>query len=310
MTDPLAVYVGRFQPPHAGHLHTMHAALDRHGRLLVLLGSANLARSARNPFTPRERAGMIRAALRESGVPPGRVTLRPLPDEFDATRWAAHVRQLARAEAGDAPVHLTGFEKDASSSYLHWFPDWTLDPSPPVMAQEGVLNATAVRRALLERGEVPAHLPPAVAAFLTRFLGTPTLTRLRTEWTALEAERVGWDGTPRHERLDLHVTPEHVWLARRSGPVGAGLWTLPATPLSPEALPAGAAVFAHPARSLGVPTTAHVVLADAPPAGTSPVPLAHALARPRQFFEDHHVILRRMLEAASGAPGAGSGSST
>ena len=310
MTGPLAVYVGRFQPPHAGHLHTMRAALERRGRLLVLLGSANLARSARNPFMPRERAGMIRAALRESGVPPGRVSLRPLPDEFDATRWAAHVRHLARAEAGDDPIHLTGFEKDASSSYLHWFPDWTLDPSPPVMAQDGMLNATAVRRALLERGEVPAHLPPAVAGFLTRFLSTRTFTRLRAEWAALEAERAAWDGTPRHERLDLHVTPEHLWLARRPGPVGAGLWTLPATPLHPDRLPAGAIVFAHPARSLGVPTAAHVVLADAPPAGTRPVPLAHALARPRRFFEDHHVILRRMLEAGSGAPDAGSGNST
>ncbi|WP_155299477.1 ADP-ribose pyrophosphatase [Deinococcus kurensis] len=301
MTAPLAVYVGRFQPPHAGHLHTMHAALDRSrsGRLLVLLGSANLARSARNPFTPRERAGMIRAALRGMGVPEGRVTLRPLPDEFDATRWAAHVRQLARTEAGDAPVHLTGFEKDASSSYLHWFPDWTLDPSPPVMAEEGVLNATAVRRALLERGGVPAHLPPAVAAFLTRFRDTPTLTRLRAEWVALQAERAAWDGTLRHERLDLHLSRERgeacVWLARRPGPVGAGLWTLPATPLSPEARPVGAAVFAHPARSLGVPTTAHVVRVAAPPPGTRPVALARALARPRQFFEDHHVILRRVL---------------
>ncbi|GGS13270.1 adenylyltransferase/cytidyltransferase family protein [Deinococcus knuensis] len=310
MTDPLTVYVGRFQPPHAGHLQTMQAAIDRRGRLLVLLGSANLARSARNPFTPRERAGMIRAALRESGVPPRRVTLRPLPDEFDATRWAAHVRHAAHAVAGNAPVVLTGFEKDASSSYLHWFPDWTLAPSPALRVGEGVLNATEVRAALFGQGEVPAHLPPAVAGFLTRFLGTRTFTRLRAEWAALEAERAAWDGTPRHERLDLHVTPELVWLARRPGPVGAGLWTLPATPLPPDRLPAGATVFSHPARSLGVPTTAHVVLTDSPPPGTRPVPLAHALARPRQFFEDHHVILRRMLEAGSGAPGAGDGRST
>lgn len=300
MTDPLTVYVGRFQPPHAGHLHTMRAALERRGRLLVLLGSANLARSARNPFTPRERAGMIRAALRETGVPPRRVSLASLPDEFDATRWAAHVRRAAHAVAGNAPVVLTGFEKDASSSYLRWFPEWTLDPSPPLRVGEGVLNATEVRAALFGQGEVPPDLPPAVAAFLTRFRDTRTFGRLRAEWAALEAERAAWDGTPRHERLDLHVTPEHVWLARRPGPVGAGLWTLPATPLHPDRLPAGATVFSHPARSLGVPTTAHVVLTDSPPPGTRPVPLAHALARPRRFFEDHHVILRRMLEVGAG----------
>ncbi|GGK93012.1 adenylyltransferase/cytidyltransferase family protein [Deinococcus radiotolerans] len=294
----LAVYVGRFQPLHAGHLRAMLDALDRHWRLLVLLGSANLARSARNPFTPRERAGMIRAALRDAGVPARRVTLRPLPDEFDADRWAAYVRQAARDVAGDTLVSLTGFDKDASSRYLHWFPDWTLDPSRPLRVGEGVLNATDLRRALFELGEVPALLPPAVAAALTRFQDTGTYTRLRAEWFALQAELAAWDGTPRHERLDLHLsrgpTGPHVWLARRPGPVGSGLWTLPATALGSRALPAGAAVFPHPARSLGVPTTAHVVRTATPPSGTRPVPLAHALARPRQFFEDHHVILRRL----------------
>ncbi|MFC6659715.1 MFS transporter [Deinococcus multiflagellatus] len=65
----LAVYIGRFQPPHAAHLHTMRAALAGHGQLLVLLGSANLARSVKNPWSAAERARLIRRALAAQGCP-------------------------------------------------------------------------------------------------------------------------------------------------------------------------------------------------------------------------------------------------
>ncbi|UBV41629.1 adenylyltransferase/cytidyltransferase family protein [Deinococcus taeanensis] len=294
----LAVYVGRFQPPHAGHLLTMQAALDRHGRLLVLLGSANLARSSRNPFTPRERAAMLRAALPGAGGTARRVALAAVPDEFDAARWAAHVRAAVRSARPAGEVILIGFDKDASSSYLHWFPEWTLDPAPPVQAAGRLLNATDLREQYLGGGVVPSALPPAVGTFLTGFQGTRAYRHLRAEHAALRAERAAWSGEPRHERLDLYAAPHAgepaVWLTRRAGPIGAGLWALPGTPLNPGDRPAGASVFAHPGRSLGVPTTAHVVRAPAPPPGTQPVPLARALARPRRFFEDHHVILTRL----------------
>lgn len=303
----LAVYIGRFQPPHDAHLHTIQAALDRHAHLLVLTGSANLARSAHNPWTAPERARLIRAALRESGHDPRRLSVRPLPDEFDAARWAAQVQAAVTAalnRLGPRPVVLTGFEKDASSSYLRWFPQWQADPVPAQTAgRTGLLNATDLRAALLGRGEVPPHVPPAVQAFLRDFLRTRTAARLSAEYHAVQATRAALNGTPtpRHERLDLHTDPHAVWLTRRAGPIGRGLWALPATPLPPGDLPAQAAVFAHPARSPVWPTTAHVVRVTAPPPGTRPVPLAAALARPHAFFEDHHVILTRLTEEGSGA---------
>ena len=307
----LAVYIGRFQPPHDAHLHTIQAALDRHAHLLVLTGSANLARSAHNPWTAPERTRLIRAALREAGHDPRRLSVHPLPDEFDAARWAAQVQAAVTAtldRLGPRPVVLTGFEKDASSSYLRWFPQWQADPVPAQTASgTGVLNATDLRAALLGRGEVPPHVPPAVQAFLRDFLRTPTAARLSAEYHAVQASRASLSGTPtpRHERLDLHTDPHTVWLTRRAGPIGRGLWALPATPLPPGDLPAQATAFAHPARSLVWPTTAHVVRTAAPPPGTRPVPLAAALARPHAFFEDHHVILTRLMGEESGVQDAG-----
>ncbi|MFC6748339.1 ADP-ribose pyrophosphatase [Deinococcus aquaticus] len=239
----LAVYIGRFQPLHDAHLHTIQAALHRHAHLLVLTGSANLARSAHNPWTAPERARLIRAALRESGHDTRRLSVRPLPDEFDAGLWAAQVQAAVAAtldRLGPRPVVLTGFEKDASSGYLRWFPQWQADPVPAQTAGgTGLLNATDLRAALLGRGEVPPHVPPAVQAFLRDFLRTRTAARLSAEYHAIQAARAALSGTPtpRHERLDLHTDAHTVWLARRDGPIGRGLWALPATPSCPATCP-------------------------------------------------------------------------
>ncbi|WP_233218592.1 adenylyltransferase/cytidyltransferase family protein [Deinococcus arcticus] len=300
------MYIGRFQPPHAAHLHTMRAALASHGQLLVLLGSANLARSHKNPWTAAERARLIRRALAAQGVPRRGLHLRPLPDEFDAARWAARVRAEVEGVArltGAAEVVLTGFEKDASSAYLRWFPEWRLSPVPA----RGALNATALRAALFEGRALADWTPIPVAAFLQAFRAGPAFARLQAEFQAVQAEQAALRGSdPRHEVLRLFVDhagaggTARIWLGRRPGPIGAGLLALPGEMQSPgAATPSAAAVFDHPGRSLGWPAVAHVVPVTAPLPGTRPMLLDRALQRPHAFFEDHAVILRRLgLDAA------------
>ena len=327
MPVPLAgaVYVGRFQPPHAAHVGSVLAALEAAPRVLVLLGSANLARSIKNPFTPAERESLLRAALAEAGADLHRVTFRSLPDRFDADLWAADVRAAAAAEfgpvaEGGAGIGLVGFEKDASSAYLRWFPGWARVGVPETPG----LNATDIRAALLTGAALPAGLPGPVAAALGRFALSPTCARLRREWAAVERERAALPpGTVLHEERWLHVPGQvgaggQVWLARRPGPIGEGLWELPGRVLPPgevapgevapgETAPSGGATFDHPARALVTRTVAQVYLGP-PPAGFAarPVALATALARPRQFYADHGVIVARLtgLEESSKNPPA------
>ncbi|MFB9992592.1 adenylyltransferase/cytidyltransferase family protein [Deinococcus oregonensis] len=294
-----AVFVGRFQPPHAAHVATIVQALSRAPRVLVLLGSANLARSIRNPFSAPERAQMLRAALREAGVGNRRVRFRALSDRFDADRWAADVRWQAAQEFGSAqPVALVGFEKDASTAYLRWFPGWARLPVPEVPG----LNATDIRAALFEGLPFPGGLPESVRAFLTRFALTPACARLQAEWEAVRQLRATLPaGVQLHEERWVCLTDQHIWLQSRTEATGRGLWALPGCVLSPgvQPVPVAEAIFDHPARSLVVPTTAHVYRGP-PPQGLPdsalrPVPLSTALARPRRFFEDHQVILSQMI---------------
>lgn len=293
---PAAVYVGRFQPPHAAHLGTVLHALGHAERTLVLLGSANLARSVRNPFSAPERAAMFRAALREAGVKRGWVVLRPLADHFDADRWAAEVRRRAAEVFGpQVPIILVGYEKDASSAYLRWFPGWSRLSTPHLPG----LNATDLRAAFLTGRPLPAAVPQAVHAFLRRFAQTPAFARLQREWAAVEAARAALPpGSHLDEERWLHVGAGQVWLHTRREPIGDGLWELPGRVLPPGGAPepGAAAVFDHPARALVAPTAAHVYCRP-PPASfpARPVPLALALRTPRRFYEDHHVILTRLL---------------
>lgn len=297
-----AVFVGRFQPPHAAHVATIVQALGQAPRVLVLVGSANLARSIRNPFSAPERAQMLRAALREAGADPCQVTFRALSDHFDADRWAADVRWQAAQEFGPAQaVALVGFEKDASTAYLRWFPGWSRLPVPEVPG----LNATDTRAALFEGLPLPPGLPKSVRAFLTRFALTPAFARLHAEWQAVRQLQAALPvGAYLHEERWVRLTAQHIWLQTRTQAIGRGLWEWPGRVLPPGVQPAAGAdaVFDHPARSVVAHTTAHVYRADPPPepryAASRPVSLTTALARPRRFFEDHHVILGRFLEDA------------
>ncbi|MDB5044691.1 MAG: ADP-ribose pyrophosphatase [Deinococcus sp.] len=298
-----AVFVGRFQPPHTAHVATIVQALGQAPRVLVLLGSANLARSIRNPFSAPERARMLRAALLEMGADPRQVRFRALPDRFDADRWAADVRWQAAQVFGPAqPVALVGFEKDASTAYLRWFPGWARLPVPGVPG----LNATDIRAALFEGLPWPSGLPDSVRAFLTGFVLTPAFARLHAEWEAVRHLQAAVpSGAHLHEERWVRLSAQHIWLQTRTQPIGRGLWELPGRVLSPGVQPVAVAdaIFDHPARSLVAHTTAHVYRGDPPPdsryAASRPVPLTTAVARPRRFFEDHHVILGRLLENAA-----------
>lgn len=179
----LCVFVGRFQPLHAGHLHVMRHALAHADRLVVLVGSSNRPRSAVNPFTARERIGVIREALDYDA----RVLVTPIADSInDVSDWTHRVETAVNAlkHSRDESVALIGHAKDASSYYLKLFPRWSSIDVP----QHRELSATQLRdrffqgreaaEALLEEqaalaGHAEAVLPLASIDFLREFAATP-----------------------------------------------------------------------------------------------------------------------------------------
>lgn len=294
MTPAHALYIGRFQPPHHAHLASALAALDHAPKLTLGLGSSNLARSVKNPWRAAERAQLWRQALAGAGADVERVRFCPLADRFDAQAWAADVRGLF---APSEQVLLVGYEKDDSSAYLHWFPNWQRLVLPEL---EGGLSATELRRAYFLDGPasplLPQHLPAPTLPYLQGWAATPEYARLQAEWRALD-ERNGSGATQTREQLWLHVEKGQLLLHVRPGPIGAGLWELPSQPL-PAGVEGRGTLYSGGGRTLTGETFSWVTVAPPPEPlqrGLERVPLFQAQTNPQRFYADHGVILAKLL---------------
>ena len=225
--------IGRFEPFHNGHLSIARRALETCDRLIVLIGSAQAARSTRNPFSSAEREVMIRAAL---GAEAGPVIFRHVPDHlYNEGAWQAAVQQHVADAVGTsvaAKIGLIGHDKDESAWYLHAFPQWDLIEVPFASA----LSATELRRHLFSGDEgalrlVEANVPKAVFDTLQAFRTTRAFAQLVEEYSHIEAYRASWATAPyppTFTTVDAVVVHSgHVLLVKRGAQPGKGLWALP-----------------------------------------------------------------------------------
>ncbi len=231
----LAVFIGRFQPFHRGHLNVVRSALTIAERVLVLIGSANRARSLRQPWTFAERSAMLQASL--SPIELDRVECAPLGDYlYNEAQWLAEV-QAAVAEHSQATdkIVLIGHGKDETSYYLHSFPQWALENC---LADPQTLNATDIRQfyfarrnTILDLSPLRESLPDGVIELLQSFRRSEHYQTLVDEFEFLQTYRQQWAASP---YPPVFVTTDavvvlrgHVLLVRRRAQPGKGLWALP-----------------------------------------------------------------------------------
>lgn len=87
-----ALFIGRFQPFHKGHLHVIEEIVDKLEYLIIGIGSAKMSYTVKNPFTGGERAMMIRNSL----IPSKREKcfIIPIGDINRYNVWVSHVEDL------------------------------------------------------------------------------------------------------------------------------------------------------------------------------------------------------------------------
>ncbi len=86
-----ALYVGRFQPFHKGHLEVVKHVLKHADDLVLVIGSAQYSHTSYNPFTAGERLVMIRRALMECEIDESKVWIVPVPDIHLHMLWVSAV---------------------------------------------------------------------------------------------------------------------------------------------------------------------------------------------------------------------------
>ncbi|QKX18579.1 bifunctional nicotinamide-nucleotide adenylyltransferase/Nudix hydroxylase [Microbulbifer sp. YPW1] len=238
-----AVFIGRFQPFHSGHLKVVEEGLARADRLVILIGSAYQPRNPRNPWTHLERESHIRACLADDEN--NRLTCLPLMDvPYNDELW---VRNVQNSVSGIVTAHhtvphrppkvaLIGHHKDQTGFYLNLFPQW--DSIAVDNHQE--LSATPIREGLFtDDAEAFLHvatenrfLPPAVAEQLAKFVASDSAyDAMREEMAFINRYKASWAAapySPTHVTVDAVVVQSgHILLVERRAFPGRGLWALP-----------------------------------------------------------------------------------
>jgi nicotinamide-nucleotide adenylyltransferase len=87
--NPLEVglIIGRFQPPHKGHLHLIIKSLEYVKELKIGIGSSQFSDQIDNPFTYDERKLLLNLSLSDTGIIPKSYAIFPIPDKFDIFKW-------------------------------------------------------------------------------------------------------------------------------------------------------------------------------------------------------------------------------
>lgn len=227
------VFIGRFQPFHAGHVAVIKAALQQAHQVIVLIGSTNKPRSTRNPFSFDERQQMILGAFASDDA--SRIHCVALPDSlYNDHKWLRSVQHGVASVAGvdtldqAKRIGLIGHNKDSTSYYLSLFPTW----SSVAVDNYHNLSATPIRDAYL-LGAMPLadKVPASTLTVLQAFTKTAEYKRLQEEAWFIDEYRKSWQTSPYPPTFitvdAVVVQSGHILLVERDGMPGRGQWALP-----------------------------------------------------------------------------------
>jgi bifunctional NMN adenylyltransferase/nudix hydrolase len=243
-----AIYIGRFQPFHLGHLHVIQHALELADKLIIVIGSHNKPIDWKNPWTSAQRVEMIRDALTPEQN--ARVHFNTVEDRlYQNKEWEALVydavdsimmdysslRVKGITEDRTAKCCVVGYDKDDSSFYLKSFPQWKLEQIPAFNVEQNdeALSATMIRDMLYHNrfGYVKSLLPVGAFDYVRNWLATEQAAYVK-EWYDFDLkyqepyESLKY-GTNFYCADNVIFQSGHVLLIRRKSHPGKGLWALP-----------------------------------------------------------------------------------
>lgn len=244
------VYIGRFQIAHTGHEEVIKYAATKADRIILVVGSSDLARDPKNPFTFEERKSVLEEMSQRivcEQWQQGRtvkVDIVPVHDSiYNNTKWLKEVQDQVQACTKSANITLTGCRKDGDNStfYLEFFPQWKHDFTKEFEGtiddtnKSGVISSTKLRHQYFIENKIPSAIPHETAEFLEDFkVCYPEIfDNLVNEYKFIERYRKQMMDTLPYNNIpfltgdSLVVCAGHALLVKRRTYPGKGLWALP-----------------------------------------------------------------------------------
>jgi len=164
-----ALYPGRFQPFHSGHLEAVKYILSETSEIIIMIGSALQSHTLRNPFTSGERITMVRLALDEAGIDPAKYYVVPVPDLEIHGIWVSHVCSLV-------PKFDVVYSNEPLTRRLFIETGFTVKNIP--FYRRAQCSATEIRNKMLQGISWEALLPKSVARYIKEIRGVERLRDL------------------------------------------------------------------------------------------------------------------------------------
>ncbi|MBI4232653.1 nicotinamide-nucleotide adenylyltransferase [Candidatus Peregrinibacteria bacterium] len=165
-----ALYVGRFQPFHNGHLHVIkNVILKENDRVIIVIGSAEKNFIDKNPMTAGERFTLIDDALRAAKVSPSKYCIIPVRNVNNYALWVNHVN-----------CYVPSYEKLYTGSqivkacydykYSHLHRKNKLGPEIVKLDRNHVpISASEIREAILRKEKWEQLVPKTVASTMKKW---------------------------------------------------------------------------------------------------------------------------------------------
>ncbi|MFA6528469.1 MAG: nicotinamide-nucleotide adenylyltransferase [Candidatus Gracilibacteria bacterium] len=165
----IALYPGRFQPFHNGHLHVLRRALTENDEVVIGIGSPYKSFTSHDPFTASERMQMIRATLEEEGVSRDKYQIVTIPDIDRPELWVQHVACVT------PPFGRVYAPSEYTAHLFEITGDYEVCRTTLLEDGEGRISASRVRQLMTDGGDWKGLVPNPVAEEIKRFGGEARL---------------------------------------------------------------------------------------------------------------------------------------
>jgi len=162
-----ALYVGRFQPFHNGHLKVIQEILKSHTHVIIGIGSSQEKNTKENPFSAAERIKMAKLALKEAGIGPASYSFLKIPDVFNDVKWVEKVLKLA-------PQFDVAYTNNDLTKYCFQFKGIKTHGTQYFAPFKGEL----IRRRILKNKPWDDSVPKAVYDYIIKIKGDSRIKKL------------------------------------------------------------------------------------------------------------------------------------
>ena len=159
-----ALFIGRFQPFHNGHLHDIMAILKIYDEIIIAIGSSQEKNTLENPFSYNERKQMIENVLRKNKI--NNFKIYSIPDLYNDVKWVNYILK-----------NLPKFDALYSGN------DWTIrcfrkhNIKAKKLKLINGINSTKIRKLIKENKNWQKFVPKEVFEFIEKIKGAERIKK-------------------------------------------------------------------------------------------------------------------------------------